>query len=73
MLKSILTINARHSFLEYAALTPTLAVTMRKPPHIIIAKNTVSFAPSILKKSLLIAFPPRINIAKDTAYSKSRE
>ena len=65
--------NARHSFLEYAALTPTLAVIMRKPPHMIMAKKTVSLTPINLKNSLLMAFPPRINTAKDTAYIKSCE
>jgi len=50
-----LTKKARHSFLEYAAATPTEAVTMRNAPHIIMERNTVWFTPSILKKSFDIA------------------
>ena len=68
---SQITKKAKHSFLEYAALTPTLAVTIKNPPQMIIAKNMFSFAPNIFKNSLLIAFPPSIKIARDIPYDIS--
>jgi hypothetical protein len=56
--------------LEYAAATPTEAVTMRNAPHIIMERNTVWFTPSILKKSFDIAYPTRMKIASEIPYDK---
>jgi len=58
--------------LEYAAATPTEAVTMRNAPHIIMERNTVWFTPSILKKSFDIAWPPRMKMASEIPYDKIR-
>ena len=50
-------------------MTPREAVTIRKAPQVIMVMKTVWFAPTILRKLLLIAVPPRIKIARETAYA----